>query len=95
MVGGYDEPALIEFQRQVTRHEELAKKFQAEFPLYQQKQKDYDAAVAEFEHICASRRDFIINCRACAVEFLRAAHACLQRERRHCWLARSGRRARH
>jgi hypothetical protein len=55
MLGGYDEPALIEFQRRVTRHEELAKKFQAEFPLYQQKQKDYDAAVAEFEHICASR----------------------------------------
>jgi hypothetical protein len=55
MLGGYDEPALIEFQRRVTRHEELAKKFQAEFPLYQQKQKDYDASVAEFEHICASR----------------------------------------
>ncbi len=55
MLGGYDEPALNEFQRRVIRHEELAKKFQAEFPLYQQKQKAYDAAVAEFEHICASR----------------------------------------
>jgi hypothetical protein len=55
MLGGYDAPALNEFQRRVIRHEELAKKFQAEFPLYQQKQKAYDAAVAEFEHICASR----------------------------------------
>lgn len=55
MLGGYDEPALNEFQRRVIRHEELAKKFQAEFPLYRQKQKAYDAAVAEFEHICANR----------------------------------------
>ena len=55
MLGDYDEPALNAFQRRVIRHEELAKKFQAEFPLYQQKQKAYDAAVAEFERICASR----------------------------------------
>ena len=55
MLGNYDEPALNEFQRRVIRHEELAKKFQAEFPLYQKKQKAYDAAVTEFEHICASR----------------------------------------
>lgn len=55
MLGNYDEPALNAFQRRVIRHEELAKKFQAEFPLYQQKQKAYDAAVAEFELICASR----------------------------------------
>jgi hypothetical protein len=26
-----------------------------EFPLYQNKQKAYDAAVDEFEHVCASR----------------------------------------
>lgn len=52
-VGAYDEPALREFRRRVVRHEELAKKFQAEFPLYQQKQRAYDEAVEEFEHICA------------------------------------------
>jgi hypothetical protein len=55
MLGGYDEPALNEFQRRVIRHEELAKKFQMEFPLYQDKQRAYDAAVDEFEHICATR----------------------------------------
>lgn len=51
----YDEPALNEFQRRVIRHEELSHKFQLEFPLYQNKQKAYDAAVEEFEHICANR----------------------------------------
>lgn len=56
MVGAYDEPALNEFQRRVVRHEELARKFQMEFPRYQDKQKAYDAEVDEFEHvICASR----------------------------------------
>jgi hypothetical protein len=54
-VGEYDEPALNEFQRRVIRHEELAQKFQREFPLYQNKQKAYDAAVDEFEHVCANR----------------------------------------
>ena len=49
----YDEPALNEFQRRVIRHEELAQKFQMEFPLYQNKQKAYDAAVDEFEHVFA------------------------------------------
>ena len=53
LVGSYDEFALQEFQRRAVRHEELAKKFQAEFPLYQQKQKAYDEAVEEFERICA------------------------------------------
>jgi len=53
MLGGYDEPGLNDFQRRMIRHEELAKKFQAEFPLYQQKQKAYDAAVAEFDRDCA------------------------------------------
>src|SRR4029078_5830077 len=52
--GGYDAPGLNEFQRRVIRHEELARKFQMEFPLYQNKQKAYDAAVDEFEHVCAS-----------------------------------------
>jgi hypothetical protein len=56
MIGAYDEPALNEFQRRVVRHEELARKFQMEFPRYQTKQKAYDAEVDEFEHvICASR----------------------------------------
>jgi hypothetical protein len=53
MLGGYDEPGLNEFQRRMIRHEELAKKFQADFPLYQQKQKAYDAAVEEFDRDCA------------------------------------------
>jgi len=55
MIGAYDEPALNEFQRRVVRHEELAKKFQTEFPLYQSRKKAYDAAVSEFEQICAGR----------------------------------------
>ena len=33
MLGGYDEPGLNAFQKRVIRHEELAKKFKAEFPL--------------------------------------------------------------
>jgi hypothetical protein len=49
MLGGYDEPGLNDFQHRLIRHEQLAKQFQAEFPLYQQKQKAYDAAVAEFD----------------------------------------------
>jgi hypothetical protein len=53
MLGGYDEPGLNDFQHRLIRHEQLAKKFQAEFPLYQQKQKAYDAAVAEFDRDCA------------------------------------------
>jgi hypothetical protein len=53
ILGGYDEPGLNAFQKRVIRHEELAKKFKVEFPLYRQKQKAYDAAVAEFERDCA------------------------------------------
>ena len=53
MLGGYDEPGLNDFQHRLIRHEQLAKQFQAEFPLYQQKQKTYDAAVEEFERDCA------------------------------------------
>ena len=53
MLGGYDEPGLNAFQKRVTRHEELAKKFKAEFPLYRQKQKAYDAADAEIDRDCA------------------------------------------
>ena len=51
-LGGYDEPGLNDFQHRLIRHEQLAKQFQAEFPLYQQKQKTYDAAVAEFDRDC-------------------------------------------
>ena len=53
MLGGYDEPGLNAFQQRMIRHEELAKKFKTEFPLYQEKQKAYDAAVAEFDRDCA------------------------------------------
>jgi len=53
MLGGYDEPGLNDFQHRLIRHEQLAKQFQAEFPFYQQKQKAYDAAVAEFDRDCA------------------------------------------
>jgi hypothetical protein len=53
MLGGYDEPGLKDFQGRLIRHEELAKKFQADFPLYQQKQKAYDAAVADFGRDCS------------------------------------------
>lgn len=52
-LGGYDEPGLNAFQKRVIWHEELAKKFKAEFPLYQQKQKAYDAAIADFDRDCA------------------------------------------
>ena len=55
MLGGYDEPGLNDFQHRLIRHEQLAKQFQAEFPLYQQKQKAYDAAVEEFERDCAQK----------------------------------------
>jgi hypothetical protein len=53
VVGDFDEKGLNEFQRRVNRHEEIAKKFQADFPLYQQRQKDYDAAVADFGRNCS------------------------------------------
>ena len=52
MLGGYDEPGLNAFQKRLIRHEKLAKKFKAEFPMYQQKKKAYDAAVAEFDRNC-------------------------------------------
>ena len=55
MLSGYDEPGLNDFQHRLIRHEKLAKQFQAEFPLYQQKQKAYDAAVEEFERDCAQK----------------------------------------
>jgi len=56
VIGAYDETALNEFQRRIVRHEELTRKFQIEFPRYQDKQKAYDADVDEFEHvICAGR----------------------------------------
>lgn len=54
-LGDYDERALQDFQRRVIRHEALAEKFQSEFPLYQAKQRAYEAAVNEFEHNCAGR----------------------------------------
>jgi hypothetical protein len=53
VLNGYDEAGLAAFQQRVIRHEELAKKFKSEFPVYQQRKKDYDAAVAEFYRDCA------------------------------------------
>ncbi len=55
VLGDFDEPALNAFQRRVIRHEELSKKFHAEFPHYEQRQKAYDTAVAEFERYCTGR----------------------------------------
>jgi hypothetical protein len=55
VLGDFDEPALNAFQRRVIRHEELTKKFHAEFPRYEQRQKAYDTAVAEFERYCTGR----------------------------------------
>jgi hypothetical protein len=55
VLGDFDEPALHEFQRRVIRHEELAKKFHAEFPRYEQRQKAYDSEVADFERYCTGR----------------------------------------
>jgi hypothetical protein len=54
MLGGYDEKGLADFQHRMIRHEELAKKFKTEFPVYQQNQKAYDAAVAEYERDCSA-----------------------------------------
>jgi hypothetical protein len=48
MLGGYDEAG-----PRMDRHEQLTKKLQAGFPLYQQKQKAYDAASADFDRDCA------------------------------------------
>ena len=39
VLNGYDEAALVAFQKRVIRHEELAKKLKAEFPVYRQKKK--------------------------------------------------------
>ena len=55
VLGDFDEPALNAFQRRVIRHEELTKKFHAEFPRYEKRQKAHDAAVAEFERYCRGR----------------------------------------
>jgi hypothetical protein len=54
MLGGYDEKGLADFQHRMIRHEELAKKFKTEFPVYQQNQKAYDAAVAEYGRDCSA-----------------------------------------
>jgi len=53
-LGGYDEAALKDYQARVVRHEAIAKKFQNEFPVYKQRQQDYDAAVGEFTRDCAA-----------------------------------------
>jgi hypothetical protein len=55
VLGDFDESALNAFQRREIRHEELTKKFHAEFPHYEQRQKAYDAEVSEYERYCAGR----------------------------------------
>jgi len=55
VLGDFDESALNAFQQRVIRHEELTKKFKAEFPRYEQRQKAYDVAVTEYERYCAGR----------------------------------------
>ncbi len=52
MLEGYDKAALKDYQDRVVRHEAIAKKFKNEYPVYKQRQKDYDAAVAEFTRDC-------------------------------------------
>jgi hypothetical protein len=52
-VDGYDEAGLKAFQQRVIRQSEVTKAFEAELPLYRQKQKAYDAAVAVFDRDCA------------------------------------------
>ncbi len=54
VLGDYDEKGLNDFQRRVIRHEEIARKFKTDFPVYQKDQKDYDAAVGEFERACSA-----------------------------------------
>ena len=53
MLGGYDEAGLKDYQARMIRHEAIAQKFQSEFPVYKQRQKDYDGAVAEFTRDCS------------------------------------------
>jgi hypothetical protein len=54
MVGDYDENGLNAFQRRVIRHEELARKFKADFPAYRGHQQAYNDAVVDFERDCSS-----------------------------------------
>jgi len=53
-VGDYDENGLNAFQRRVIRHEELSRKFKSDFLAYQEHQRAYNGAVAEFEHDCSN-----------------------------------------
>jgi len=53
-VGDYDEKGLNAFQRRVIRHEELSRKFKSNFPAYQENQRAYNDAVAEFERDCSN-----------------------------------------
>jgi hypothetical protein len=53
IVGNYDEKGLNDFQRRVIRREELTRQFKSDFPVYQNSQKNYDAAMAEFDRDCS------------------------------------------
>lgn len=64
LLGDYDKAASNDFQRRVICHEELAKKFQAEFQRYQQKQKAYDAAVTALDRdraLCFAAGDLAVK----------------------------------
>ena len=52
-VGDYDEKQLKAFQSRLSRHEELAHKFQTDFSVYQKHQQDYNDAFAAFERDCS------------------------------------------
>lgn len=55
IVGNYDEKGLNDFQRRAIRREELARQFKSDFPVYQNSQKDYAAAMAEFDCDCSGQ----------------------------------------
>jgi hypothetical protein len=59
-LNGADKAAVAEFEQRTRRHDELARKFKADYPTYQQHKSDYDGKVAAFERDCAGdfdRRD--------------------------------------
>ena len=56
-LNGAEKAAVAEFEQRTRRHEELAQKFKADYPVYQQHKSDYDDKVAAFERDCAGDFD--------------------------------------
>ena len=56
-LNGADKTAVAEFEQRTRRHEELARKFKTDYPVYQQHKRDYDGKVAAFERDCAGDFD--------------------------------------